>query len=117
MYNGRLFKEVKMTVTKQDIVNLLADSTGLTKVDVEIIVNGFMYNIIEALQSGDRVEIRNFGSFYSKEREPRVVKNPKTNRIIQVDHRFVPVFRPAKNFKLSVNKHLLAAKSKNDHEM
>ncbi|MFQ5584208.1 MAG: HU family DNA-binding protein, partial [Calditrichia bacterium] len=102
-----------------DIVNLLADSTGLTKVDVEIIINGFMYSIMEALQNGDRVEIRNFGSFYSKERLPRVVKNPKTNRIIPVDHRFVPVFRPSKYFKKSVNEQLLEARAKegNENEM
>jgi DNA-binding protein HU-beta len=105
-----------MTVTKQEIVSLLADSTGLTKMDVEVIVNGFMYNIIESLQNGDRVEIRGFGSFYAKERFPRVVKNPKTNRIIPVDHRFVPIFRPAKLFKHNVNEHLLKAKGKKGNE-
>ena len=52
-----------MTVTKQEIVSLLADSTGLTKMDVEVIVNGFMYNIIESLQNGERVEIRGFPYF------------------------------------------------------
>jgi nucleoid DNA-binding protein len=105
-----------MTVTKQEIVSLLADSTGLTKMDVEVIVNGFMYNIIESLQNGDRVEIRGFGSFYTKERFPRLVKNPKTNRIIPVDHRFVPIFRPAKSFKENVNKHLLKAKERKGNE-
>lgn len=103
-----------MTVTKQDIVSLLADSTGLTKMDVEIIINGFMANIIESLQNGDRVEIRGFGSFHAKERFPRVVKNPKTNRIIPVDHRFVPVFRPSKLFKQSVNEHRLMAKERSE---
>lgn len=105
-----------MTVTKQEIVSLLADSTGLTKMDVEVIINGFMYNIIESLQNGDRVEIRGFGSFYAKERFPRLVKNPKTKRIIPVDHRFVPIFRPAKSFKENVNKHLLMAKERKGNE-
>lgn len=105
-----------MTVTKQDIVNLLADSTGLTKMDVETVINGFMYDIIEAIQKGDRVEIRGFGSFYAKERFPRLVKNPKTKRIIPVDHRFVPIFRPAKLFKNSVNEHLLRAKGRKEDE-
>jgi len=105
-----------MTVTKQDIVNLLADATGLTKVDVEIVINGFMYHIMESLQTGDRVEIRNFGSFYNKERFPRVVKNPRTNRIVPVDHRFVPIFRPAKYFKQSVNNKMLQLKEKGTDE-
>ncbi len=96
-----------MTVTKSDLVNRLAEATGWTKVDVEIILNGLLANIIESLQEGDRVEIRGFGSFYPKERQPRMVKNPKTNKLISVDHRFVPVFRPAKYFRKTVNEKLL----------
>ena len=103
-----------MTVTKAELVNLLADATGLTKVDVEVVVNGLLYYIIEALQNGDRVEIRGFGSFYAKERFPRQVKNPKTGKIVDVDHRFVPVFRPAKYFKESVNQHRLNQKRMED---
>lgn len=96
-----------MTVTKSDLVNRLAEATGWTKVDIEIILNGMLANIIDSVKEGDRIEIRGFGSFYVKERQPRLVKNPKTNKIVPVDHRFVPVFRPAKNFKKSVNKNLL----------
>jgi nucleoid DNA-binding protein len=97
----------EMTVTKSDLVNRLAEATGWTKVDCEIILNGFLANVIESLRSGDRIEIRGFGSFYVKERQPRLVKNPKTNQIVSVDHRFVPVFKPAKNFRQTVNTHLL----------
>jgi len=96
-----------MTVTKMDIVNRIAEATGWTKVDVEIVLNGLMSNIIESIQAGDRVEIRGFGSFYAKEREARLVKNPKTKKVVEVGHRFVPVFRPAKYFKESVNEKLL----------
>ena len=105
-----------MTVTKADIINLLADATGLTKSDTEVVVNGFLYNIIEAIQNGDRVEIRGFGSFYAKERAARLVKNPRTNQIVNVDHRFVPVFRPAKFFRESVNKDLLERQKKEDND-
>jgi nucleoid DNA-binding protein len=97
-----------MTVTKSDLVNRMSEATGWTKVDCDIILNGFLANIIESLQEGDRVEIRGFGSFFVKERQPRLVKNPKTNQIISVNHRFVPVFKPAKNFKKTVNSHLLS---------
>ncbi len=95
-----------MTVTKADIVKLVSDSTGLTKTDVETVVNGFLSNVIESIQNGDRVEIRGFGSFYSKERDARSVKNPRTQKIVAVGHRYVPVFRPAKYFRESVNKSL-----------
>ena len=104
-----------MTVTKADIVNLVADSTGLTKSDVEAVLNGFLYNIIDSIQNGDRVEIRGFGSFHSKERDERLVKNPRTNKVVSVDHRFVPVFRAAKHFKESVNQKLLEKKQREEH--
>jgi len=97
-----------MTVTKSDIVNRLSEATGWTKVDVEIVLNGILATIMEALQEGDRVEIRGFGSFYAKERDARLVKNPRTDQVVQVGHRFVPVFRPAQYFKKSVNEKLLA---------
>jgi nucleoid DNA-binding protein len=96
-----------MTVTKIDLVSRLAEATGWTKVDVEIVMNGLLANIIESVQEGDRIEIRGFGTFYVKERQPRLVKNPKTSKVITVDHRFVPVFKPAKFFKESVNRKLL----------
>ncbi len=97
-----------MTVTKADLVNLLTDATGLTKADIEAVVNGFLYQVVESIQSGDRVELRGFGSFHAKEREARTVKNPRTNQVVKVGHRFVPVFRPAKFFKESVNDSRLA---------
>jgi nucleoid DNA-binding protein len=96
-----------MTVTKADLVNRLAEATGWTKVDVEIVMNGFLANIMESLQEGDRVEIRGFGSFYNKERDPRKIKNPRTKQLMNIDHRFVPIFRPAKYFKKSVNEKML----------
>ena len=105
-----------MTVTKADIVKLLADATGLSKTDIEAVVNGFLYNVIESIQNGDRVEIRGFGSFFAKERDARTVKNPRTNQVVSVDHRFVPVFRPAKFFKESVNQNLLVKKEEDIDE-
>lgn len=98
-----------MTVTKADIVSLLAETSGLTTSDVDVIVNGFLYHVMEALQEGDRVELRGFGSFYAKERDARLVKNPRTKKIVPVPHRFCPIFRPAKYFRESVNKSLLAS--------
>lgn len=96
-----------MTVTKADILNRLEDATGIGKIEIDAIVNGFLHQIIESLQDGDRIEIRGFGSFHSKERDPRKVKNPQTRKVVSLDRRFVPVFRPAKYFRESVNESLL----------
>lgn len=103
-----------MTVTKSDLVNRLAEATGWTKIDVEIVLNGLLANIMESLQEGDRVEIRGFGSFFAKERQPRFVKNPKTKKMIAVDHRFVPIFKPAKQFREDVNNKQLERNAAND---
>ncbi len=105
-----------MTTTKADIVKVLSDSTGLTKTDIEAVVNGFLLNVVESLQNGDRVEIRGFGSFFAKERWPRMVKNPRTRQVVSVDHRFVPIFRPAKFFKESVNQKLLSTIQGNEED-
>ena len=100
-----------MTVTKADIVNKLSEATGLTKKEVEVILDGVLFTIIDSIRQGNRVEIRGFGSYSSKERFARKVKNPKTNQVIDVGHRFVPIFKPAKDFRESVN-HALLSKSK-----
>ncbi|MCK5078279.1 MAG: integration host factor subunit beta, partial [Calditrichia bacterium] len=101
-----------MTVTKADIINQLSEATGLTKKEVEVILDGVLFTIIDSVRQGNRIEVRGFGSFSSKERYPRKVKNPKTNQIIDVAHRFVPVFKPAKDFRESVNQSLLEKKRK-----
>ena len=100
-----------MTVTKADLVNLLSDSTGMSKAEVDEVVNGFFFLIIESLERGDRVEIRGFGSFFARERDNRLVKNPRTKEIVSVDRRFVPVFRPAKHFRETVNQQRLKESS------
>lgn len=92
-----------MTVTKAELVNILADSTGLSKSEIEVVISSFLVHIIESLENGDRVEIRGFGSFFAKERAQRLVKNPRTSETVTVERRFVPVFRPAKHFRESVN--------------
>lgn len=105
-----------MTVTKADIVNRISEATGLTKKEVEIILDSILFSIIDAVRQGNRVEIRGFGSFSFKERFARKVKNPKTNKIVEVGHRFVPVFKPAKDFKETVNHSLLAASEGGDKD-
>ena len=97
-----------MTVTKAELLKLLSDATGLSKADLEVVIGGFLQSIIESLESGDRVEIRGFGSFFPKERAARTIKNPRTRKTMAVGHRFVPVFRPAKQFRERVNHKRLA---------
>ena len=57
-------------MTKADIVNEVAGMTGLSKVEVEVVVEGMMVSISDSLKRGERVDLRGFGSFIVKQRFP-----------------------------------------------
>jgi len=90
-------------VTKADIVDRIAAGTGLTKLETEAVVDGFLFTVIDALQHGDDVELRGFGSFRVRERAARTARNPQTDEAIEVPRQFVPVFKPARDFRQAVN--------------
>ena len=90
-------------VTKADIVDRISSGTGLTKIETEAVVDGFMTTVIEALKDDERIELRGFGSFEVKRRAPRTARNPRTNEEIRVDARYVPVFNVSNDFRDSVN--------------
>jgi len=90
-------------VTKADIVNKIAEATGLTKVETEAVVNGFISIIRDALTQGEGIEIRGFGTFKIREKKSRIARNPRTGEKIQIPNRFVPYFKPSKDFKMLVD--------------
>lgn len=90
-------------MTKADIVDRIATGTGLTKVETEAVLQGFISTVIEALLEGDRVELRGFGSFRVQQRAPRTTLNPRTGEPIAVEMRYVPAFRPSKDFREKVD--------------
>lgn len=104
-------------MTKADIVGVIASATGLTKVETEAVVDGFISTVINALKEGKNIEIRGFGSFKVKKRKGRVARNPRTGERVMVDEHFVPFFKVSKELKNSVNINLIAAvPSKDDAE-
>ena len=58
-------------MTKQNIVNIVSEATGLTKVETEAVMNGVMSTIVESLGRNERVELRGFGTFGVKHRKPK----------------------------------------------
>ena len=90
-------------MTKQNIVDLVSDATGLTKVETEAVMNGVMTTIIESLAENNRVELRGFGTFGVKHRMPKKARNPGTGEPIYLPERFVPTFKPSKMMRLRVN--------------
>ena len=94
-------------MTKSDIINEVSNNTGLTKVETEAVLEGVIDSISKALKDGDRVDIRGFGSFIVKERKARQARNPSTNKIINLNLRYIPSFKVSKILKESVNNSIL----------
>lgn len=93
-------------MTKADIVDVIASGTGLTKVETEAVVDGFIQTVIASLRDGKNIEIRGFGSFKVKKRKGRVARNPRTGEQVQVDEHYVPIFKVSKDLKSIVNENL-----------
>lgn len=89
-------------MTKADIIDRVATGTGLTKIETEAVINGFISVIKESLMDEERIEIRGFGSFRVQERAPRTARNPRTNEEVMVESCNVPVFKPSQQFRNDV---------------
>ncbi|OGL59333.1 MAG: DNA-binding protein [Candidatus Tectomicrobia bacterium RIFCSPLOWO2_12_FULL_69_37] len=90
-------------MTKIDIINLVADDTGLSKVKAEEAVETIIDTIKDALQEGESVILRRFGSFQVRKKNPRVGRNPKTGQEAPITARKVVRFKAGKHFKEAVN--------------
>jgi integration host factor subunit beta len=91
------------TVTKADLVEEVVRVTELPRKESETIVETIFESIIGALQSGDRIEIRGFGSFRTRQRRGRTGRNPKTGAKVEVPPKRIPFFKPSKELKDYVN--------------
>ncbi|MDB2363520.1 integration host factor subunit beta [Flavobacteriales bacterium] len=85
-------------MTKADIVNEIADKTGIEKVAVQATVEAFMKSIKTSLSKGDNVYLRGFGSFVVKKRAQKTGRNISKNTTIIIPEHHVPSFKPAKVF-------------------
>ncbi len=94
-------------MTKQEIINVVAEATGLSKVETEVVMNGVMTTIIDALAQNDRVELRGFGTFGVRHRQPKIARNPGTGGEIQLPERYVPTFKPSKRMRTVVNESIM----------
>src|SRR5579863_9579915 len=98
-----LLAEAMTAMTKADLVEKVTRLGDLTRRDGEIIVETIFESVIRALQSGDKIEIRGFGSFRIRQRNPRIGRNPKTGERVEVPAKRVPYFKPSKELRDLVN--------------
>lgn len=93
-------------MTKADIVDVIASATGLTKVETEAVVDGFISTVIDSMKEGKNIEIRGFGSFKVKKRKGRVARNPRTGEQVMVQEHYVPIFKVSKDVKHLVDENI-----------
>ena len=96
-------------MTKADLVDQVTAIGDLTRRDGEVIVDTLFDAVIGALKSGDKIEIRGFGSFRTRQRKPRVGRNPKTGERVEVPAKKIPFFKPSKELKDLVNSYVAPA--------
>ena len=93
-------------MTRAQIAAKISEATGLSKKETEIVVEGFISCVIEALKDNETIEIRGFGTFKNNVKEPRIARNPKTGEKIQLAKRYIPMFKVSKEFKKAVQESL-----------
>ena len=91
-------------MTKAELVEEVSRVSDLTKKHSEVIVDTVFESIIDALKRGEKIELRGFGSFRLRKREPRKGRNPKTGDKVDVPPKRVPYFKPGKELKDLINK-------------
>jgi len=91
-------------MTKSELIETLASrQVHLVFNDVELAVKGVMEQMSQALATGQRIEIRGFGSFSLHYRPPRMGRNPKTGTAVALPGKYVPHFKPGKQLRERVN--------------
>ncbi|MBS3785952.1 MAG: integration host factor subunit beta [Gammaproteobacteria bacterium] len=91
-------------MTKSELIELIAEKqVHLPHRDVELAVKALVEQMSEALSTGERIEIRGFGSFSLHHRPPRIGRNPKTGEPVALPGKHVPHFKPGKEMRERVN--------------
>mgnify|MGYP003995683099 FL=1 len=88
---------------KAELVEKVASQTGLTQKLTEIIVNTVFQSITDSLAEGGKVELRGFGSFRVRERNPRIGRNPKSGEKVEVPAKKEPFFKAGKELRAIVD--------------
>jgi integration host factor subunit beta len=91
-------------MTKAELIEEVSRAVEMTRKDSEQIVDTIFDSVVRALRSGDKIEIRGFGSFRTRKRQPRIGRNPKTGAKVDVPAKKIPFFKPSKELKDLINR-------------
>src|SRR5271169_4194038 len=96
-------KGMPANMTKAELIEEVSRVVEMTRKDSEVIVEAIFDSVVRSLRNGDKIEIRGFGSFRTRQRQPRVGRNPKTGARVEVPAKRIPYFKPSKELKDLVN--------------
>ncbi|HSZ71932.1 MAG TPA: HU family DNA-binding protein [Cytophagaceae bacterium] len=85
-------------MTKAEVINEIAEKTGIDKADVTATVEAFFSVVKNSMSEGNNIYVRGFGSFINKKRAKKVARNISKNTAIIIDEHYIPSFKPAKVF-------------------
>jgi integration host factor subunit beta len=90
-------------MTKAGLIEELCRAMEMTRKDSEEVIDAIFGGVIRALHAGDKIEIRGLGSFGTRQRQPRIGRNPKTGARVEVPAKRIPYFKPSKELKHLLN--------------
>lgn len=91
-------------MTRADLTEEVHQAIGMPLKESEVIVCAVFDSIVRALRSGDKVEIRGFGNFHTRQRRGRIARNPRTGVRVEVPPKRIPFFRPSKELRELVDR-------------
>jgi len=90
-------------MTKADLIEEVSRVVEMTRKESEVIVETIFDSIVKSLRGGDKIEIRGFGSFRTRQRQARIGRNPKSGDRVDVPAKRIPFFKPSKELRDLVN--------------
>jgi integration host factor subunit beta len=98
-------------MTKADLIEEVSRVVEMTRKESEVIVEAIFDSIVRSLRHADKIEIRGFGSFRTRQRQARIGRNPKTGTRVEVPAKKIPYFKPSKELKDVVNNSITPGES------
>lgn len=95
-------KQRQPNMTKADMVNEIANRTGIGKAEIKIIIEEFLKLIKESLQAGMAIQLRGFGTFFRKRKAAKKARNISKNTMIEIPEHEAPAYKPSKEFAASL---------------
>jgi DNA-binding protein HU-beta len=89
-------------MNKTDLISNISEKSGLSKKDVETVLNNFLGEVTDALSTGDKVQLIGFGTFETRKRSGRTGRNPQTGTEITIPESTVPAFKAGNKLKEAV---------------